>query len=255
MALIPHRKGLGDGCGGTLLNLLLPPQCPGCDSLVNAVGQLCPACFNMTDFISEPNCDCCGVPFSSEVTQCKRLLCPGCRTEVPLYRRARGAVRYGALSRRLILPFKYADRSEIARSLARRMAWTGDALVCEADLLIPVPLHRRRLFFRRYNQAALLARVLSKLSNVPAIMDALLRQRATTSLDNRTAAERSEIMEGVIVINPWRSALVQGRKVLLIDDVMTSGATANTCSKALLAAGARYIDVVVAARVPDPRLT
>ena len=154
----------------------------------------------------------------------------------------------------MILPLKYADRTEMALPLATQMARAGASLLQEADILVPVPLHRMRLFRRRYNQAALLAFAVGRLAKRPVLPDGLRRLRATSSLGGKTAEARAIEMEGVIAVRPSRTARIEGSRVLLIDDVLTSGATANACAAALRAAGATGVDVLAAARVPDPRL-
>lgn len=172
----------------------------------------------------------------------------------PVFHRARAALRYDAQARRLILPFKHGDRTEIATALAPHMTRAGAVLLQETDLLVPVPLHRSRLFHRRYNQAALLAQAVGRIADRPCLLDALQRQRATASLGDKSAAERAAEVADAIAVRPSRVRDLTGKRVLLIDDVMTSGATANACAGALLSAGARLVDVLVAARVPDPRL-
>ncbi len=236
-------------------DLLLPPHCPTCDEPVSAPGLFCAACFNRVGFATEPCCAVCGVMFAYAAQGGAEGLCPGCRAAPPAYSRARAAFRYDAHARRLILPFKHADRTEHARILAAHMARTGGALLREADLLVPIPLHRQRLFRRRYNQAALLGRWLSKASGVPMVPDGLIRHRATPALGEKTAAERHALLDGVFAVRPSRAADIADRRVLLVDDVMTSGATANACADVLRSAGARDVVVLVAARVPDPRLS
>jgi ComF family protein len=172
-----------------------------------------------------------------------------------VFERARAALRYDAQSRRLLLPFKHADRTEIARTLVPQMARAGAMLLRQADVFVPAPLHRRRLFLRRYNQAAILAQGLARMSRKPTVPDALVRRRATASLGAKSAAERAIEVADAFAVRGSRVVRLAGRRVLLIDDVMTSGATANACARALLAAGAAAVDVLVAARVPDPRLT
>jgi ComF family protein len=171
-----------------------------------------------------------------------------------VFGRARAALRYDAQGRRLILPFKHADRQELASTLAPHMAHAGAAVLRETDVLVPVPLHRARLFHRRYNQAALLAKAVARIAERPCLLDALLRQRATESLGEKSAAERAAEVAGAFTVRPSRVTQLAGKRVLLVDDVMTSGATANACATALLAASAASVDVLVAARVPDPRL-
>jgi ComF family protein len=240
--------------GGGVLDLLLPPTCAACDMPVQRQGQLCAACFRLTGFVTEPCCRSCGVPFSATAQGGSERLCPGCRAAPPVFGRARAALRYDAQARRLILPFKHADRTELVATLAPHMARAGAGLLGEADLLVPVPLHRRRLFQRRYNQAALLARAIGRIAHLPVLPDALLRLRATASLGEKSAEQRTAEVADAFAVRASRAARIEGARVLLIDDVMTSGATANACARVLLAAGAAGVDVLVAARVPDPRL-
>ncbi len=241
--------------GQAALDLVLPPHCVCCGGPVTVQRQLCVDCFRLTGFITEPCCARCGVPFASAAQGGRDLMCPACREAPPLFDRARAALRYDSQTRRLLLPFKHADRTEIAWTLVPHMARAGAMLLRQADVLVPVPLHRRRLFLRRYNQAVLLARGLARAARKPLLPDALVRTRATASLGAKSAVERAAEIAGVFAVRASRVAGVTGRRVLLIDDVMTSGATANACAGALLAAGAAAVDVLVAARVPDPRLT
>jgi ComF family protein len=236
------------------IDLLLPPHCLTCDAPVDAPGRFCPDCFRQAGFITAPYCAGCGVPFIHAGQGGRDLLCPSCRAHKPPWGRARGALRYDAQARRIVLPFKHGDRTEYAAALAPLMARAGAALLREAEVIVPVPLHRRRLITRRYNQAALLAWALARLSGLPAVPDALLRTRATGSLGDLSAAARAEVVKDVFAMRPGRIGRIAGRRVLLVDDVMTSGATCGACTRVLLAAGAAGVDVLVAARVPDPRL-
>jgi ComF family protein len=240
--------------GRVVLDLLLPPNCLTCDAPVEAPGRLCPDCFRITAFITEPFCRCCGVPFVHAGQRGSERLCPACRAHPPDFDRARAVFRYDGQARRIVLPFKHADRTETARALAQLMARSGAALLQQAELLVPVPLHRRRLIARRYNQAALLAWALARLTRLPAVPDALRRVRATATLGHKSAVERFAMLDGAIVVRPSGARRLAGRRVLLVDDVMTSGATASACARALKEAGASGVDVLVAARVPDPRL-
>jgi ComF family protein len=237
-----------------VMDKLLPPSCLTCDMPTERMGQLCADCFRRTSFITEPMCPRCGVPFGFSLKGEGEPLCPGCIAHPPLFQRARAALRYDAQARALILPLKYADRTEIAGALAPFMARAGAALLQEADVLVPVPLHWRRRIARRYNQAALLARALERIACRPAVLDALVRLRPTETLGAHSAAARAAILEQAIGVKPRRVAELRGKRVLVVDDVMTSGATANACAKALLEAGASAVDVIAAARVPDPRL-
>jgi ComF family protein len=236
--------------GRGLLDLLLPPLCLTCDRPVAAPGQFCATCFQSVTFITAPFCVRCGAPFVYAALAGGDGLCAHCRHQPPAFSRARAAFRYDAMARRLILPFKHGDRTDLAQPLARFMARAGKMLLEDADLLVPVPLHRTRLLSRRYNQAALLAGALARLAGRKMLPDALRRVRATPMLGDLSAAERAETMAGVIAVRPGRAGRIAGRRILLIDDVLTTGATTNACARALLAAGARDVDVLALARVP-----
>lgn len=160
-------------------------------------------------------------------------------------------MRYDDQTRRILLPFKYGDRIEIARALAPHMARTGAALLAAADWLVPVPLHRGRLLSRRYNQSALLAQALSRISGRHAVLDGLRRTRATAFLARKSGQERKTEIAGAFAVRQSRQEQLADARVLLIDDVMTSGATADACARALLAAGVARVDVLVAACVAD----
>jgi len=203
------------------LDILLPPHCLTCDAQVERQGSFCATCFSGLNLISAPFCARCGVPFAHE-----------------------GEAE--------ILPFKHADRTEMAVPLARLMARAGAEMLAAADILAPVPAHWRRLIARRYDQAALLAQRLGRLSGRRVVPDLLRRTRATVPLGDKGAAERAALVADAFSVA--RPARVAGKRVLLVDDVMTSGATAEACGRALLAAGATRVEVLAAARVPDPRL-
>jgi ComF family protein len=235
-----------------VLDLLLPPTCMLCPETVDAPGLLCGPCFGQLTAAGEPCCLCCGVPFDLAWHATEGGLCQRCIDTPPSFERARAALLYNNASRRLVLPYKHGDRIEFSTILARMMARAGARLLHEAEVLVPVPLHRRRLFVRRYNQAALLARALGALSGRPVLVDALARTAATQTLDGKSASERRDAVATVFAVRPRRAGLLEGRRVLLIDDVMTSGATAGACSEVLLAAGVTAVDVLAAARVPDP---
>jgi ComF family protein len=238
----------------TALDLLLPPQCLTCDAPVDAPGRFCPECFRRIGFITEPCCAHCGAPFSHAGQGGPERLCPGCRSHPAPWGRARAAFRYDAQARLLMLRLKYHDRTDLAAALAPLLVRAGAMLLREAEVLVPVPLHRRRLIARRYNQAALLAQAVSRHSGVPTVVDALRRVRATASLGRFGAAARAELLSGAFALRQSRRGRIAERRVLLIDDVMTSGATCAACTDVLLESGAAAVDVLVAARVPDPRL-
>ena len=241
------------------LDLVLPPRCHGCGRLVDDQGALCPACWSAITFLAEPLCPCCGLPFAydpsggacggfDEPAVMESLLCGACLAETPAFARARAVMRYDDASRPLLLGFKHGDRTESAGSFAAWMARAGGELLGEADLVAPVPLHWRRLFARRYNQAALLTRALAQRAGLKEVPDLLLRQRATPSQGRLSRGERQRNVAGAFTVNPRRSELLKGRRLLLVDDVMTTGATVSACARAALKAGAGAVDVLVLAR-------
>jgi ComF family protein len=240
--------------GHAMLDLVVPPHCATCDQLVSDPGLFCTACFNRVGFVTEPCCETCGVMFAYAGQGGPEGRCPSCRAAPPGFSRARAAFRYDDYARRLILPFKHADRTDLARVLAGHMARVGAPLLREADVLVPVPLHPRRLFQRRYNQAAILAASVAKASGRAVLQDGLIRRRETPPLADKTATERYAALDGAFAVRPRRAREFAGRRVVLVDDVMTSGATANACAAVMKAAGAADVSVLVAARVPDPRL-
>jgi len=189
----------------------------------------------------------------SEAAGGPQRTCEMCRRYPPTWGRARAALLYDDRARSLILRLKHAGAEENAALLARHMARAGASLLAEADVLVPVPLHRWRLLRRGYNQSALLARYLARAAGRNLCLDALTRLRATVSLGGLSAQQRAETMTGVIAVKPARRMRIEARRVLLIDDVLTSGATAGACARALLDAGAASVDVLVACRVPGPR--
>lgn len=171
--------------------------------------------------------------------------------EAPAFTQARAALRYDETAKRMILPLKYADHTEAVNGLAELMRRPGEQLLQAANLLVPVPLHASRLRARRFNQAALLAIQLARLTGRPLGLDTLIRRRETAPLEGLGLAARRAQLEGAIIVRP--EAQLQDKRVLLIDDVMTSGTTANECARVLREAGARRVDVLTAARVADPR--
>ncbi len=237
-----------------LLDVLLPPNCLTCDAPVGAPGQFCAACFRRTAFVTDPCCGCCGRPFASPAQGGVFGLCSACRKDPPAWTVARAALRYDDQARRILLPFKYGDRIEIARALAPHMARAGAELLSAADWLVPVPLHRGRLLSRRYNQSALLAQVLSRMSGRHAVLDGLRRTRATASLAQKSGSQRRSEVAGAFAVRASRQGQLADARVLLIDDVLTSGATADACARALLAAGVARVDLLVAACVADQPL-
>ncbi len=241
---------LGQWCttaGRRLLDSVLPPLCLGCNEIVAEPGALCVACWPGFSFISAPQCARCGVPFAEHIGEGAE--CGACLRWPPRYRRARAALVYDDKSKRLVLPFKHGDRTDMARACGRWMASAAGDLLAEAELIAPVPLHWRRLFTRRYNQALLLARAAARDSTARLAPDLLRRARWTGSQAGLKAEERRKNVRRAFELNPRWAQAVQDKAVLLVDDVLTTGATAEACALALQRGGVRHVDVLTLARV------
>lgn len=235
-----------------ILDSVLPPSCLVCSEPVEADGQFCLACFKRVNFITPPFCACCGVPFGFQQPEVGDTLCSACRSAPPAYHIARAAIRYDETAKQMILPFKYGDRAEAAQNLARLMRRAGSAMLQDADLLVPVPLHPTRLRQRRYNQAGLLASALARQTGKKLALGALIRTRATKKLADMDAQTRRQELNNAISLQD--GAAVSGKRILLIDDVMTTGTTAHHCALALCQGGATRIEVLTIAHVEDPWL-
>jgi ComF family protein len=233
-----------------LLDSVLPPLCLGCNEIVAEPGALCVACWPAFCFIAAPHCSRCGTPFAEPIGD--EAQCGACLRRPPRFRKARAALVYDDKSRRLVLPFKHGDRTDMARAYGRWMARAAGELLAEAELIAPVPLHWRRLFTRRYNQALLLARAVARDGAAQLAPDLLRRARWTGSQAGLKAEERRRNVRRAFAVHPrWREA-VKDKAVLLVDDVLTTGATAEACALALQRAGARHVDVLTLARVVRP---
>jgi len=232
---------------GFAFDVTLPPLCPACRDLVGDQGGLCAPCWSKLAFITPPYCERLGIPFVYDPGP--GILSMEAIADPPAYQRARAAVRFDETARTLVHAFKYGDRIDLAPTMARWMAQAGRELLAEADALIPVPLHWRRFWTRRFNQAAELARTISALSGVPVSHEALKRVRATAQQVGLDQSERAANVEGAFRVPAEQRTELRGRRLVLIDDVLTSGATVDTCARALLRAGAVNVDVLVFARV------
>ncbi len=238
------------GALARLADIVLPPLCLACRAPVHTHGGLCPACWARVDFIQAPLCDRLGIPLPYAVGE--KIVSAAAVADPPVFDRARAVAAYGDVTRDLVHAYKYRDRQEGLSLFARWMARAGAGLVQEADVLVPVPLYRLRLWRRRFNQSALLADRIGRLAGVAYDPFLLQRTRRTASQVGLTVEQRQRNVAGAFAVSAARKADVKGARILLIDDVLTTGATANACARALKRAGAAQVDVLTLARVVDP---
>ena len=246
--LAPAVVQRGSRLAGRLLDLVLPPRCLACGVTVDRQGSLCGRCWQEVLFITPPFCRQCGYPLPHSAVP--DPLCAACLAEPPSFARMRSALRYEGAGRRLILRFKHAERIEGVATFARWMAEAGDDVLAEADILAPVPLHRWRLLGRGYNQSALLARAVARLAGRPCVPDLLERHRATASQQRLGArARRENVTPAAFRPHRRHRQRIAEARILLVDDVFTTGATLEACAKVLLRAGAARVDALTLARV------
>lgn len=232
----------------TCLDALLPPRCLGCGLIVEGRSSLCADCWRGLTFLGSPLCRICGYPLPQTVADMP--VCAGCAAAPPAFARARAALRYDDGARGMILRFKHADRTDIGRTFGRMLESAGHELLGECDIIVPVPLHRWRLLQRGYNQAALLAHALAAGGSRRVIPDLLQRVQATASQQGLTGDQRLDnIKASAFRLHPRHGARIAGKRILLIDDVLTTGATITACTNVLLIGGAAAVDVLALARV------
>jgi len=232
--------------GRAALDTLYPPICLACRAATSEAGALCSSCWRAMRFIERPFCDRLGTPFEHDLGE--GLLSPQAVTDPPVFQRARAVARFeDGPARRLVHRLKYSDRGELAAPMGAWMARAGADVLAEADAITPVPLHARRLWTRRFNQAAALGREIARRAGKPFEPALLRRIKATRSQVGLSREQRVQNMQGAFRAAP--AASVQGRRIALVDDVLTSGATANAAARALLRAGAEQVDLIVFARV------
>ncbi|MHA1536678.1 MAG: double zinc ribbon domain-containing protein [Alphaproteobacteria bacterium] len=233
--------------GGVVLDVLLPPRCLSCGVVVDRQGTICPGCWSELAFLSEPLCACCGYPFAFDPGP--EAECGACAQGRPAFGRARAVLAYDDLSRGLVLGLKHGDRTHLAPALGVLMARAGAELLGHGEIIVPVPLHRRRLWRRRYNQASLLALAVGRAGGLPMAPDALVRRKPTASLGHMSPSARRRALRGAFAVPKNRRQQIIGKRVILVDDVLTTGATAEACARCLKRAGAATVELLVFARV------
>lgn len=230
-------------------DVVFPPACLACRASTEAAGALCAACWAQVRFIERPYCERLGIPFAADLGN-DGLLSPEAVANPPVFARARAVAHFddGPL-RQLVHRLKYSDRMELAKPLGAWMVRAGSEILAEADLLVPVPLHRARLARRGFNQASVLAQAISARCGVPVDPFILARVKPTPPQVGLSRSQRALNMQGAFRVDIGDAPRIEGRAIVLVDDVVTSGATVNAASRALLRAGAKRVDVLVFARV------
>ena len=233
----------------SLIRTLYPPQCVMCDAKTESDFGLCGPCWAKTPFIDGLCCDGCGAPLPGENAPDAGVLCDDCMVIARPWSKGRAAMVYKDKARRLVLSLKHGDRTDLVRAVGPWMMKAATPLMTPETLVVPIPLHRFRLLRRKFNQAALLAVRVAQLADVGCCVDGLVRTKRTAPLEGHSRDQRFETLSGAIAANQKRLSQIKGRKILLVDDVMTSGATFAAATEACFAAGANDVCVLALARV------
>jgi len=226
-----------------IFDFIFPPSCLICHKKVEGDNMLCPDCFKKIHFICSPVCQICGTPLDYEGV----LLCPSCLQKKFYFEKNRSAVVYNAFSKKLILPFKHQDKIELTSFMASALLRAGEELFPLVDTLIPVPIHRRKMLKRKYNQAALLAQMLSKKTHKKYLPLGLKKDFYGQSQGHLSPKKRFQNVKSSFSVPSTKK--IKGKSILLIDDVFTTGATVNECAKTLKKAGAKSVYVLTFAKV------
>lgn len=233
-----------------MIDTVLPPRCPFTGEIVDSQGKVSAEAWKNLSFITDPLCHACGFPFEFAVLSGSiENLCAGCLADRPEFSSARAALVYNDASRDFILGFKHGDQTHGVTAMVPWLRNAGAALFAKADLIVPVPLHRWRLLRRRYNQAALIGKAVAKDAGLRVVTDGLIRTRATPTQGHLNARERRKNVSRAFTVPANRIEKIKGQRVILIDDVYTTGATVRESTKALLRAGAADVCVLTLARV------
>ena len=229
-----------------LLDYALPPRCAACGVIVHETGTLCAPCWRSIDFLGEPQCAVCGIelPSAGEDGQCGASL-----ATPPPYERARAVMRYGEVARTVAHRLKYARRVSLAGVMATQIARLLGEVEPDSAILVPVPLHRWRIWSRGFNQSALIARHMSKRTGVPVELDLLRRARNTPQLHGLGRRERARVVQGAFALSPNAPSRLAGKTAILVDDIWTTGATATACASLLRRGGAARVEILCWTRV------
>ncbi|HEY1125821.1 MAG TPA: ComF family protein [Sphingobium sp.] len=243
MTWIARARSVAKPLLGPVLDYALPPRCPACGDIVSASGAFCAPCWQSIDYIADPLCRTCGVELPSQAMG-DEAQCGACLADPPPFERARALMRYGEVGRTLAHKLKYSRRVSLARVMAMQMQ---RILVMPDDadaILVPVPLHRWRIWSRGFNQAALIGRQLSRSTGLPLETGLLRRTKNTPPLHSLAPRARQKAVKGAFSLAPEAKARIAGKTVILIDDIWTTGATASACARMLKSGGAARVEII-----------